>query len=159
MNDARSAYISKSAAKSTPRHTKSSVGVANLTYKHQGVTNVLQSPNYYRSYSRPSDSKAVDKFYRSVEKQVAESKRVTQEFYQKGEPRPKDMTEAKKKSPFLFSSLRKLVSSEPQLSQSERQRVRSMVTNSMTNMFELKGPDRGTFVNAYQTHTQMLQRG
>ena len=84
------------------------------------MTNVLQSPNYYRSYSRPSDSKAVDKFYRSVEKQVAESKRVTQEFYQKGEPRPKDMTEAKKKSPFLFSSLRKLVSSEPQLSQSER---------------------------------------
>ena len=120
MNDARGAYISKTAAKSTPRQSKSLVGVANLTYRHQGVTNVLQSPNYFRSYSRPSDSKAVEKFFHSVEKQVAESKRVTQEFYQKGEPRPKDMTEAKKKSPYLFSSLRKLVSSEPHLTQSER---------------------------------------
>lgn len=34
-----------------------------------------------------------------------------------------------------------------------------MVTKSMTNMFDLKGPDRGTFVKAYKNHTQMLQRG
>ena len=45
------------------------------------------------------------------------------------------MTEAKKKSPFLFSSLRKLVSSEPLLTKEERQRNKSLVTRSMSNVF------------------------
>jgi len=75
-------------------------GVANLTYRHMSVTNNLQSPNYYRSFPRPSDTKALERFYHSVEQQVAETKQLKdmKRFTCDGD---KDMTEAKKKSPFL----------------------------------------------------------
>jgi len=85
------------------------IGILSLTFKHQGITNVLQSPNFYRSYSRPSDTKAVANLYAMVEQQVADSK--TARFQPpKSE---KDASNAKQKSPFLFSSLRKLVSEKP----------------------------------------------
>ena len=40
--------------------------VSNLTYGNMGVTNHLQSPNFYRSITRPSDTKAVETFYNQL---------------------------------------------------------------------------------------------
>ena len=66
INETRRATLAESQArKRTPRNN---VAPHSLTFRHSKVTNVLQSPDYYRSFSRPSDTKAVDKFYRTVQK-------------------------------------------------------------------------------------------
>ena len=62
------------AAAKANKQPKTSRGIDNLTFSHMGVTNTLQSPCYYKSINRPSNSVAVSRLNASVGRQMSESR-------------------------------------------------------------------------------------